>query len=361
MFENEIAQSEITAEEKRNGSSEAQEADVYSMTSGQEPDANEPESDESSVDSETKPIPSSTSEIPDLEFQEYFPIEINFDEVDSMGYLDVTDEGEPGRIEALLKNGKTAYYECVKSSALVTLYNAFTEYKNSIEEAKSDPSREVETIDIEEDLTEEDLINIANEQNELISEIEFLMAEETAARQEANRNKKTRDEKTERLIELKKKYNAGTILRTLTCDIFYDWDNGTKNYIHPKTGETVQSVPIPRDKYQLRIEDFENSTIEDEPEEPEETEESLFKEQLPKEKCENLWDYMMNYDGLNLPRGVTEKRLNDHKDEILYDEEMQKHLKEFDNCSGAKDAQDVFISVMHDIAKGILLRLGVIK
>jgi len=197
-------------------------------------------------------------------------------------------------------------------------------------------------FDITRKLTDEELVEIADKQNVLIGEKIELEADLEAYQKEMRPKIKDREAQIE---SLHNQYETKEVTRTMTIEPVTDWAHGLMRFFNPENNVLLEECPIPEQTKQQEI-GFERKN------EPEEVEQNRLV----------LWyDFAINYEGVEKPKGITDKRLGKIKNDILKHPAFKEIASKSLASNGSAYVQNGFVLQFWSLIQGIMLEKGLIK
>ena len=197
-------------------------------------------------------------------------------------------------------------------------------------------------FDITRKLTDEELVEIADKQNILIGEKIKLEADLDSYQKEMRPKIKEREARIE---SLHNQYETKEVTRTMTIEPITDWAHGLMRFFNPENNVLLEECPIPEQIRQQEI-GFEQKN------EPEEVEQNRLV----------LWyDFAINYEGVEKPKGITDKRLGKIKNDILKHPAFKEIASKSLASNGSAYVQNGFVLQLWSLIQGIMLEKGLIK
>lgn len=179
-------------------------------------------------------------------------------------------------------------------------------------------------------LTADELVKIADEQNLLLEENISLAFELDIVKKRINPRI---DSNEKRIAELHRQYSTKILTRTETITPVLDWDKGTMSYLHPETKEVLEEIAIPQEVRQQTLD--------------------LGPAAETDSEREQWFDYFLNFDGVERPKGVTDKRIEKIKAEVLFSDYFEKLCTECSNANKDEETQKKFVTqfwaYLHDL------------
>ncbi|MCU0414185.1 MAG: hypothetical protein MUE91_07275 [Ignavibacteriaceae bacterium] len=170
-------------------------------------------------------------------------------------------------------------------------------------------------------LTADELVKIADEQNLLLEENISLAFELDIVKKRINPRI---DSNEKRIAELHRQYSTKILTRTETITPVLDWDKGTMSYLHPETKEVLEEIAIPQEVRQQTLD--------------------LGPAAETDSEREQWFDYFLNFDGVERPKGVTDKRIDKIKTEVLFSDYFEKLCTECSNANKDEETQKKFVT-----------------
>lgn len=209
------------------------------------------------------------------------------------------------------------------------------------------PKREYLILDIECELEDEDRLVLLDQIKELLIKNRALQGNIDVL------SDNIKDKKTKivsNLNDIKAKgeiCEEGLITKGIKCFAEYDYKKDIRTWIDDNTGEVHKTESIPFDKKQQKID------LEDEPEkEPRE---------ITPQVLEEMFDFFLFQDeNIQIPKGVTQKRLSKIKEAILSDIRFEEIVSEMTDDLTIEETQ-VKTQLFYTFGREILIEQGVIK
>ena len=178
-----------------------------------------------------------------------------FDKIESIEYIkNVKKKNVIPHIDIFFKTVDMSiihlplYCEEDDAATIINDFNAYKENCTPEQGPEHTPEPEQKEINYSKNkeythqLTPEELVKIADEQNHLIEENNQLEAEKSSY---DKKMKTLIDDNDARINTLHTQYKEKIVTKTETITPIIDWDKGTMTYLHPETKAVLEELPIP--------------------------------------------------------------------------------------------------------------------